>query len=298
MSEIVLINKQDLLIRHKKERKDLQAQIQSLKKSCAKGDKKKKKEIAEQIAVLEKNLDEKQNQELEQLKGLDNNIDKESVVTTPEAEEEQNSEESESTEMKETTTRVSKAQRRRNKKAVENKERTELIRAQELENRKGPRIIEMDKIKGFLLELGLSIYSIPADGNCLYCSVNHQLKTTGREEYSVAELRKITADYMRAHKDDILPFMSHEFDDDEEFTEEQYEKYCAKVANTTEWGGQVEILALSNVLKCPIKIIQATASPMTQGEDFEGPPLILTYHRHLYRLGEHYNSTRPVPTDV
>lgn len=296
MSEIVLLNDEELLVKHKKERKDLQAQIQSLKKSCAKGDKKKKKEITEQITLLEKNLDEKQNQELEQLKGLDNSDkDKDNEVTTPE--EEQNSEESESAEMKETT-RVSKAQKRRIKKAVENKERLELIRAQELENRKGPRIIEMDKIKQFLQELGLSIYSIPADGNCLYCSVNHQLKTTGREEYSVSELRKITADYMRSHKDDILPFMSNEFDGDEEFTEEQYEKYCTKVANTTEWGGQIEILALSSALKCPIKIIQATASPMTQGEDFDGPPLILTYHRHLYRLGEHYNSTRPVPTDV
>jgi len=45
------------------------------------------------------------------------------------------------------------------------------------------------------------------------------------------------------------------------------------------------------VLKCPIKIIQAIGPPTIQGEQFDGEPLILTYHRHLYRLGEHYNST-------
>lgn len=42
--------------------------IQSLKKSSTKGDKKKKKEIMEQIAQLELELEKKQNEELLQLK--------------------------------------------------------------------------------------------------------------------------------------------------------------------------------------------------------------------------------------
>ena len=44
------------------------AQVQKLKHSVAKGDKKKKKEIAEQIAKLEADLDAKQEQELKALK--------------------------------------------------------------------------------------------------------------------------------------------------------------------------------------------------------------------------------------
>lgn len=283
------INEDDLLAKHKKERKDLQSQIQSLKKTCTKGDKKKKKEVAETIAKLEQELDDKQSKELEELKNLSINEmnNSENVENSCD-----NHDENEEVDENEGTkgVKLSKAQKRRNKKAADDKEREERIRQQEEENKNGPRVIESEQINAILKQCGLKIHSVPADGNCLYCSINHQLKSTGRKDLTVPELRKLTADYMRANKDDILPFMSHS-DSDEIFTEQQYEEYCSKVENTTEWGGQIEIQALSNALKCPIKVLQATASPMVQGEQFSGPPLVLTYHRHLYGLGEHYNST-------
>lgn len=45
------------------------------------------------------------------------------------------------------------------------------------------------------------------------------------------------------------------------------------------------------MLKCRIEVIQATGPPVVVGEEFpEAERLILTFHRHMYNLGEHYNS--------
>ena len=56
-----------MLKRHRTEKKDLQAQIQALKKSVPKGDKKKKKEITENIAQLEEDLNTRHKKELDEL---------------------------------------------------------------------------------------------------------------------------------------------------------------------------------------------------------------------------------------
>ncbi|KAL7300825.1 hypothetical protein TKK_0006386 [Trichogramma kaykai] len=46
----------------------------------------------------------------------------------------------------------------------------------------------------------------------------------------------------------------------------------------------------SNILKCPIKVIQATEAPYLVGSEFESErKLTLTYHRNMYHLGAHYN---------
>ncbi|XP_013390997.1 OTU domain-containing protein 6B-like [Lingula anatina] len=65
-----------LSAKHKKEAKELQAQIQKLKHSVPKGDKKKKKDVAAQIAILEAELEQKHEKERQELndtsaKGVD-----------------------------------------------------------------------------------------------------------------------------------------------------------------------------------------------------------------------------------
>ena len=73
----------------------------------------------------------------------------------------------------------------------------------------------------------------------------------------------------------------------------------------------MELLALSRLLNRPIEVrdktgggererrllllsrqvIQAEGPSMVMGEDIRGQTsLILTYHRHMFGLGEHYNS--------
>lgn len=266
---------EELHKRHKQERKELQAKIQSLKRTAPKG--KKKKEVADQIAQLEKELDERHQEELNTLQPP-----KEAVA-------EERKEGGDSVEESLAPAKVSRAQKRRCKKESEEKERDKRIQEQEEQNKTGPRVKENNSIKELLKTQGLQLYTIPADGNCLYCAVNHQLQIKGRENYTVEQLREITANFMRKNKDDFIPFMYN--DSEEPLNDEQFEQYCRNIETTKFWGGQIELKALSNALKCPIKIIQASGPPTIQGEDFPGPPLILTYHRHLYRLGEHYNST-------
>ena len=112
----------------------------------------------------------------------------------------------------------------------------------------------------------------------------HQLSLCG-EASSVSQLRQRTASELRANTAQYLPFLS--------LSPQQFEVYCNKMASTPEWGGQVELLALSSVLGRPIEVIQAEGGAVVVGEHLAPPRLILTFHRHAYGLGEHYNSVKP-----
>ena len=53
-------------------------------------------------------------------------------------------------------------------------------------------------------------------------------------------------------------------------------------------------MALTHVLKTPIRVHSAESPPLLMGPDYESAgvePLQVTYHKHFYALGEHYNST-------
>jgi OTU domain-containing protein 6 len=79
---------------------------------------------------------------------------------------------------------------------------------------------------------------------------------------------------------------------DDIMSQEEFDDYCNQVENTKAWGSQIEIQALSNALKLKIEVLQAQGTSILQGADFPNAPhLIVTYHRHFYGLGEHYNST-------
>lgn len=107
---------------------------------------------------------------------------------------------------------------------------------------------------------------------------------------SFPELRTIAAEYMRSNAADFCPFLGLDTNDPE------FEVYCAKVASATdaEWGGQPEIMALAVALQRPIHIYAADAPVVRMGEEsgavHADAPLRITYHKHYYALGEHYNS--------
>ena len=75
--------------------------------------------------------------------------------------------------------------------------------------------------------------------------------------------------------------------------EDAFEAYCAEVESTAAWGGQVELQALAQVLRCHIMVYAVGLPPLELGEGFAAagrPTLRLCYLRHAYGLGEHYNS--------
>jgi len=264
---------------HRKEKKELQAKIQSLKKTATKGDKKKKKEVTEEIAKLESSLDEKHQREILELdtEKLSLNCEGED----PEAGSSSAVQESEPIEENKEM-RVSKAQKRRDKKAEKEKQRLEEIEKQDEENLLGKRNLEQEAISKILESRGLKLYEIPSDGDCMFAAIAHQLRGAGVES-SVGELRERTAGQLEKESEQYLPFLS--------LSQPEFTAYCFKMAKTAAWGGQVELLALSRLLSRPIEVIQAEGPSMVMGEDIRGQTsLILTYHRHMFGLGEHYNS--------
>ena len=82
------------------------------------------------------------------------------------------------------------------------------------------------------------------------------------------------------------------------------------LSNTHVFYSHVKVRALSEGLKCPIVVFSAEGAPLTMGAEYaivngaEGEQdddkgwdkkkaLLLSFHRHYYALGEHYNSVLP-----
>jgi len=271
---------EDMEARHLREKNELQEKVAELKKSIQKADKKKKKEVNAEILRLEGDLNEKHSAEImEQM--LDNvSIEDENV--------EENTKEEVKVEQKQSNDgqRVSKAQKRRDKKAEKEVKRREEIEAQEQENLLGARNLEQERIQEVLARRGLKLHEVPSDGDCMFASVAHQLS----KALSVADLRKKTGEELRRNKSAYWPFLSSP-KTGEPFNDAEYDNYCKLMESTPAWGGQVELLALATVLGRPLTVIQGEGQEsLVVGSDQKGEHLTLTYHRHIYGLGEHYNS--------
>ncbi|KAM9329005.1 LOW QUALITY PROTEIN: deubiquitinase OTUD6B-like [Gastrophryne carolinensis] len=269
---------------HKREKIELQAKIQSLKNAVPKSDKKRRQQLMEDVAKLEAELEEKHSKELATLTEVSSvangvtNLNLGAEVSTQQP-------------------RVSKAQKRREKKAALEKERDDRIAEAEVENLSGARHLENQKLTQILSERLLQIKHIPSDGHCMYKAIEHQLKYR-EASATLSSLRQQTEDYMQSHAEDLLPFLTNPTTGDM-YTLEEFEKYCSETANTPAWGGQLELRALSHILKTPIEVIQADSSPIVVGEEHSGDPITVVY-THAYGLREHYNSVEPLnatPTD-
>lgn len=90
---------------------------------------------------------------------------------------------------------------------------------------------------------------------------------------------------MEDHRDDFEPFVELEG------VEGGWEGYVKRVRETAEWGGQLEVLALARAFGVTARIVQAEGRVEVLNEDAEvGKEVWLAYYRHVYGLGEHYNS--------
>ena len=133
-----------------------------------------------------------------------------------------------------------------------------------------------EKFKKKLEELGYFIREVGGDGNCLFRSVSEQVEGN---EHNFQEYREKCVNYMKENKDDFAPFI----EDDEPF-----DKYVERMSQNSEWGGNLEIYALSKVLEANFYIYMLD-QPMYIVKNFEKPKknIMLTYHE-----GKHYNSLR------
>ncbi|KAI4817769.1 hypothetical protein KUCAC02_011146 [Chaenocephalus aceratus] len=255
MAEIEETPEEHLAKQHRKEKKDMQAQIQSMKNAIPKNDKKRRKQMTEEIAKIEADLNNKHEEELSQFKSS-------------------------------TDTKVEE-----DKKAAQEKERESRIAEAEVLNLQGVRHQEGLKLAQKLATKQLQIKEISSDGHCMYRAIEDQLAQRTKPEItmSMKELRSRTAEFMRGHADDFLPFLTNSNTGDM-YTTDEFEKYCSDVEHTAAWGGQLELRALTQVLLLPMEVIQADSPPIKIGEEFDSEPVTLIYMRHAYGLGEHYNS--------
>jgi OTU domain-containing protein 6 len=102
------------------------------------------------------------------------------------------------------------------------------------------------------------------------------------------------------HEHDFSPFC--------ELTDSvpDYETYVDRVRSSADWGGHLELRALSIALKRPVVVYSAQSleplrieEQQREGEselssDNNDDPIRLSYHRSYYALGEHYNQVVPV----
>jgi OTU domain-containing protein 6 len=278
---------QALKATHSKEKKELQAKITALKKSVPNTDKKKKKEITSEIEKLEKDLKDKHAKELEE---LELKFDGLKINEAGDAKHDTQS----NGEVEEKVSKVSKKQKRLDKKAADSKRWDEAEAEDEAAAATSRATHESESIKEALEKRNLKLYDIAPDGDCLYNAIAHQLSSHSKRILSGANLRAMAADYMKKNPDEFSPFLTDA--DGEMLNDKKYKEYIEKVeapsAQGGEWGGDAEIRAISCSCSKRIEVIQPNGQVIVFGEDLKSnDPIVLTYHRHAYALGEHYNST-------
>ncbi|GLT40546.1 hypothetical protein SLA2020_146710 [Shorea laevis] len=243
-----------------------------MKKAAAKGSKAeqkaKKKQVEEEIPRLSAKLKEKHAEELSSLgystssENEKNNLDNlvKAIAGVPVANQPDYS-------------KLSKSAKRREKRAQQEAAREQRIQ-EDQNNIVSERMIEDEELVKKLEPLGLTINEIKPDGHYLYRAVEDQLTllSRGSSLYTYQELREMVAAYMRKH-----------------------------VESTAAWGGQLELGALTHCLRKHIMISSGSFLDVEMGKEYKAETvsdslkgsIMLSYHRHAFGLGEHYNSVVP-----
>lgn len=107
---------------------------------------------------------------------------------------------------------------------------------------------------------------------------------------------------MYSHADDFIPFLPSTSGEDGPgalsagiISPKQFEYYCQAIRDTSEWGGEPEILALSRAFNVPIHVIQSGKPPIVihnptgtpnDGDIRDKRVVRISYHRRMYGLGE------------
>ncbi|KAG6068841.1 hypothetical protein E4U32_007220 [Claviceps aff. humidiphila group G2b] len=163
------------------------------------------------------------------------------------------------------------------------------------------RALERTSLTKIFEEHGLVEREIAPDGHCLFAAVADQLLVRGvvadlgggggggsTKDPPYRLVRRAAAKYMAEHGEQF-----------EGFLEEDLGVYVARVRDTAEWGGHLDLMALAGGYGVEIRVVQEGGRieriRVGEGEkekEKERKVLWLAYYRHGYGLGEHYNSLR------
>jgi OTU domain-containing protein 6 len=100
----------------------------------------------------------------------------------------------------------------------------------------------------------------------------------------------LCADKLKEHEADFAPFC--EYND----AIPDYATYVGRVRSSADWGGHLELRALSMALHRPVIVYSAQSleplvivEEIQRGDTAHDNPIRLSYHLNYYSLGEHYN---------
>lgn len=267
-----------MIRRHHREKRELQAHIQTLKASVPKNDKCRRKQIVVDIARLEAEMEQRHRQELEKFgENPDSSVD--SVIA-----------DLKKMNLENMPPRQAKAQKRRDRdRHQERRWRRHGMPAAQAEQMAAFRREEEEKVAAILGARNLEMKTIPADGHCMFRAIQDQLVFS----VTIESLRYRTAYYMRKHIDDFLPFFT-EPEAGNFYTREDFLRYCDDIVHNASWGGQLELRALSHILQTPIEVVQANSPIIVIGEEYIKKPVTLVYLHYACDFGEHYNSVKPI----
>jgi len=148
-------------------------------------------------------------------------------------------------------------------------------------------VAEAARFRAQLHALGsLVIREVRGDGNCMFRAVADQV--TGSEGAHAA-MRTACCDFMLAHPDDFAPFLL------EEEGHGSLDAYVAAMRRNAEWGGNLELQALSRSLGVNVAVHQVD-QPRWELTNFHAAgarTISLAYHD-----GDHYNSVRGMGDDT
>lgn len=311
--------------RHRKEAKDLQGRVTSKKKNATK---KTRKGVNDECAEMERQMKERQAEELEALAGgggqNDDNKDGDEGQDTTQSElaakmramgvnelaakppQQPSKPPDESSSGNGAAAGGGGAGKKRNRqkerlarRAAEQEAAAEAAE-QEAAGMTDHRGVERERMGAEFSRHGLEEHEIRPDGHCLFSAVADQLGQAGvpvvpsgveageGEQPGYKTVRRAAAGYIEAHGDDYAGFL-----------EEDLGSYVRKIRDTAEWGGQLELLALASVYGVEVCVVQDGRTEVIQpnggGDAKEGEErkkIWLAYYRHGYGLGEHYNSLR------
>ncbi|CAI4457916.1 BDN_1c_G0023520.mRNA.1.CDS.1 [Saccharomyces cerevisiae] len=294
-----LENMEDILARHRKENKDLQNKITGMKKQATKS---KRKEVNSKCLDLQDKLKTKQENEIRDWKIANNEVfdaEQEDEVTPEKLLEQlsisRDEKEQQNVPVQQQQQGQTKKRRNRQKERLAKRDAAIAKMKEEaaLEASKQPDLKKMEQESiDQLCELKkLKQFDIQPDGHCLFASILDQLKLRHDPKkldqgMDVMKLRWLSCNYVQEHRDDFIPYLF----DEETMKMKDIDEYTKEMEHTAQWGGEIEILALSHVFDCPISILMSGRPIQVYNECGKNPELKLVYYKHSYALGEHYNS--------
>ena len=290
---------EELLAKHRKEKKDLQNKMTGMKKQATKST---RKQVNAKCELMQQKLEDKHKTEIAELEsgsgdqGVDEEVTPEQLLAQPSVTDTAEP----VAEDKPVPVQPKKKRNRAQEKLA--KRQAEIERMKE-EARKEAAVqpnlqkIEQDAIDKLCEMNDVEQFDIKPDGHCLFASILDQLHLRHpnfSEEHpecdDIYSLRKAACDYVREHRDDFIPYLF----DETTMQIQDVDEYTQEMESTAKWGGEIEILALAKVFDCPIAIMFSDRPQQHFNEEGSKPELKLVYYKHSYSLGEHYNSLHDI----